>query len=87
MQPTKVGRDVQKGKSVATGLCPECSVSHHYYQEILAHDEGDEYFLDVPLPAAWIDGRRHRLHTPVSEQSAECKECKKRVPAIYLPIE
>jgi len=73
-------------EDVVTGLCVECAIRHHSYKEILAHGKGEDYFSDLPLPAAWIDGRRHRLQTPDRELGAPCGECHKRVACIYLPI-
>jgi hypothetical protein len=73
-------------EDVVTGLCVACAIRHHSYKEILAHGKGEDYFSDLPLPAAWIDGRRHRLETPAQEQGMTCGECRNRVACIYLPI-
>ena len=75
-----------RSEDVVTGLCVECAIRHHSYKEILAQGKGEDYFSDLPLPAAWIDGRRHRLHTPDRGLRATCRECHKRVACIYLPI-
>ena len=75
-----------RGEDIVTGLCLECAIRHHDFSEILAHGKGDDHFSDSPLPAAWIDGRRHRLLIPVGNQGATCGVCNKRVPSIYLPI-
>jgi len=74
------------GKGMITGLCVECAIRYHSYQEILAHGKGEDYFSDLPLPAAWIDGKRHRLQTPDCKQAMTCSKCHKRVACIYLPI-
>jgi len=75
-----------QGEGVSAGLCVECAIRHHSYQEILAHGKGEDYFSDAPLPAAWIDGKRHRLQTPDRKQGTTCEECHKRMACIYLPI-
>ncbi len=72
--------------SVVTGLCVECAVRRHDFKEILAHGKGDDLFYESPLPAAWIDGRRYKLLTPVGRQKVTCRECNRKVTSIFLPI-
>jgi len=73
-------------KAVVKGLCVECAVRHHNFKEMLAHGKEDEHFSESPLPAAWIDGRRYRLLTPLGAQNAVCYECSARVPVVFLPV-
>jgi len=77
---------LKRNRTVITGLCVECALRHHTYEEILAHGGGDDYLSESPLPAAWIDGRRHRLLTPSTQQKTVCGECNKSVAGVYLPI-
>ena len=73
-------------KRIYTGLCVECVLRHHDYKEILPHGRGGDPVSEAPLPAAWIDGRRHRLLIPVGTQGAMCSDCNRRVHGIYVAI-
>ena len=72
--------------SLSQGLCVEYAVRRHDFGEILANGRGDDYyFSEAPLPAAWIDGRRHRLLTCAGTEEMTCSECNRRVAGIYYP--
>jgi len=74
-------------KSVVTGLCVECAVRNHDFKEILAHGKGDDHFSESALPAAWIDGRRYKLLTPLGTQkNLTCSDCNRKVTSIFIPI-
>jgi hypothetical protein len=73
-------------ENILTGLCVECAIRRHDFREILAHGRrGDDYFFEAPLPAAWIDGRRHRLLTRAGTEEMICSECNRRAAGIYHP--
>ncbi len=69
-----------------SGLCLQCAVARHDFKEILAHGKGDDHFRDSPLPAAWIDGRRYKVLSPVGAQTAICNECGRDVVSIFMLI-
>jgi hypothetical protein len=73
-------------KDIITGICVECALRRHDFAEILPRGKGDDQFFEAALPAAWIDGRRYRLLTPIGMQGATCHECNRKVANIYLPI-
>ena len=75
-----------QAKNIATGFCVECAIRYHYYKEILAQGEAEDYFPGASLPAAYIDGRRYKLQTPVREKGTTCGYCRRRVTSLYLPI-
>jgi hypothetical protein len=78
---------VTPGTDAITGLCIGCALLHHDYREMLWRDTGDVHFSEMPLPEAWIDGRRHRLLPHIGSQSTVCGECNTSVPSLYMPAE
>ncbi len=72
-------------EDILTGLCVGCAIRHHDFREILAHDEGN--FPGAPLPAAWIDGRCHTVVTSIGTHGMACRECRRKVPSIYVPAD
>ena len=67
------------------GLCISCALLHHDFKEILGRGAGDDHFSEMPLPQAWIDGRRYRLLPYIQTQETTCRECNVRVPSLYVP--
>ncbi len=77
---------MEQNRDIVTGLCLECALCHHQYSEILAHGKGDDHFYNLPLPAARIDGRRHRLFVALNDEETICSECCRKVSALYVPL-
>jgi hypothetical protein len=73
-------------KDAMTGLCTECALRHHDFSEVKGGTMGDSDFSDPPLPAAWIDGRRHAFQLALGSR-AVCAECGKTVVGFYIPAE
>ena len=67
------------------GLCIECALRHHVYNQALRCPTGEQDWLDGSRPEAWIDGGRYGLWSSFGIYRLTCGECHREVSNVYVP--
>lgn len=76
----------QTRNDMGRGLCMECAMRRHAFNELTGRGEGPDHFDQMPLPEALIDGRRYVLLSHAWTHQETCSECNRTTPALYVPM-
>jgi len=68
------------------GLCMECAMRRHTFNELTGRAGGADQFDYMALPEALIDGRRHVLLSYPWTHQENCADCNRAKPALYVPM-
>ena len=80
-QPTQ-----QTINTTVKGLCMECAMRRHTFNELTGRRGRADHLDLVPLSEALIDGRRHMLLSHAWTRQETCSECNQARPALYVPL-
>jgi hypothetical protein len=76
----------QTRNNTVKGLCTECAMRRHTFNELMGRGGRTDHFDQMPLPEALIDGRRHMLLSHAWTHQGTCSECKQTTPTLYVPM-
>jgi hypothetical protein len=76
----------QTRNDTVRGLCIECSMRRHAFNELTGRCGRTDHFDQIHLPEALIDGRRHILLSYVWTRQETCTDCNQATPTLYVPM-